>query len=74
MSAPEVERLYTVAEAAERLRVSKNYVYDRFRDGSLPRVELGTGRAKQRVAAPALQAFIDSRTYQSERSAACASS
>lgn len=56
-------RLYPVAQAAEVLSVSKDYVYDRIKEGAIPVVELGTGRAKQRIRADDLQTFIDTRTY-----------
>ena len=60
----EAVRLYSVAAAASRLDVSPDYVYARIRTGEIGVVELGCGRAKQRVRADVLQAFIDSRTYQ----------
>lgn len=60
-------RLYPVSKAAEVLGVSVNYVYDRIQNGDIPVVELGEGRAKQRVRADDLQAFIDSRTYGSKK-------
>lgn len=62
----EAVRLYPVAKAAEMLGVSVYYMYDRIHNGDIPVVELGTGRAKQRVRADDLQAFIDSRTYGSK--------
>lgn len=66
----EAVRLYPVAAAAELLGVSRYYIYDRINQGLLPVVELGTGRAKQRVRADDLQAFIDARTYGSPQSPA----
>jgi excisionase family DNA binding protein len=63
-------RLYSVAQAAEQLSVSRYYIYDRINEGLLPVVELGTGRAKQRVRADDLQAFIDARTFGSPQSPA----
>lgn len=62
----EAVRLYPVSKAADLLGVSVNYIYDRIQEGVIPVVELGTGRAKQRVRADDLQAFIDSRTYGSK--------
>lgn len=59
----EVPRLYSVAAAAELLEVSTDYIYDRIKADDFPVVELGHGRAKQRISATALQAFIDSRTF-----------
>jgi excisionase family DNA binding protein len=59
----EAVRLYSVASVAELLEVSKDYVYDRIKSGVLAVVELGDERAKQRIRADVLQAFIDSRSY-----------
>lgn len=56
-------RLYSVAAVAELLEVATDYVYDRIKAGELAVVELGHGRAKQRIAALELQRFIESRTY-----------
>lgn len=57
-------RLYSVVEAAAVLGISRHYVYDRIKDGTLAVVELGTGeRSKQRIRADTLQAFIDARTF-----------
>lgn len=66
MTATEAVRLYTIAEVAEVLRVSTDYVYDRIREGVLARVDLGTSRAKQRIRADVLQKFIDSRSFGNE--------
>jgi excisionase family DNA binding protein len=63
MPAAEAVRLYSVRSAAERLQTSVDYVYDRIKDGSLGVVELGSGRAKQRIRADVLQKFIDDRSY-----------
>jgi excisionase family DNA binding protein len=59
----EAVRLYSVAAAAELMEVSVDYVYDRIHAGELTVVELGHGRAKQRIRADVLQAFIDARTF-----------
>ena len=57
------QRLYTVAEVAEILGTSKAYVYERINGGEVRTVNLGTPvRAKMRVRADDLQAFIESRT------------
>lgn len=56
-------RLYSVATVAERLEVSKVWVYERIKSGELAVVELGSTRPKQRVRADVLQAFIDSRSF-----------
>lgn len=59
----EVERQYSVKAAADLLGVSVQYIYDRMDDGGLPRrLDLGGTRAKYRIPASDLQAFIDSRT------------
>lgn len=59
----EAVRLYSVRSAAEILETSTDYVYDRIKDGSLAVVELGSSRAKQRIRADVLQAFIDHRSF-----------
>ena len=56
-------RLYSVAEVADLLRCSTDYVYDRINRRELASVDLGSTRGKQRVSAAALQAFIDSRAH-----------
>lgn len=54
--------VYTVMESAVLLSVGKDYVYERINAGELPVVQLGTDhKAKRRIAATDLQAFIDSR-------------
>lgn len=63
MSTPQAVRLYTVADAALLLDVGKDYIYRAIAADELAVTELGHGRAKQRVRADVLQAFIDSRTY-----------
>lgn len=70
----ETVRLYSVVRAAEILGTSDDYVYDRINEGKLRAVELGTGRAKQRVRADDLQAFIDARTFGRQPGAAEVSS
>lgn len=59
----EAVRCYSVASVAKHLEVSTDYVYERIKSNDLPVVELGHGRAKQRIRADDLQAFIDSRTF-----------
>jgi len=59
----EVERHYSVATVAELLEVSKPWVYARISTGELPVVELGDTKAKQRISASTLQAYLDRRTY-----------
>ena len=59
----EVERQCSVKSVALILDVSADYVEDRIKDGSLPRrLDLGSTRAKYRIPASDLQAFIDART------------
>jgi len=59
----EAVRLYTVAAVAKHMQVSDNWVRERIKSGQLRSVELGSTRAKTRVRADDLQAFIDSRTH-----------
>jgi len=59
----EAVRLYSVSAVAGILGVSTDYVYDRIHAGDLAVVELGHGRAKQRIRADVLQAFIDARSF-----------
>lgn len=69
MNAPttvEAVRLYSVTAVADRLETSETYVRKQIHDGRLRAVELGSTRAKTRVRADDLQAFIDSRTFGSE--------
>lgn len=63
MSAEEDTQLLKVAEVAERLRVSRFWVYRRIESGDIPVVELGDTRKNQRIRESDLQAFIDARTY-----------
>lgn len=63
MATTEAVRLYSVATVAERLEVSKDWVYDRISSGVLAVVELGNTKAKQRIRADVLQAFIDSHSF-----------
>lgn len=64
----EVERQYSVKSAADLLDVSTQYIYDRMDDGELPRrLDLGGGKAKYRIPASDLQAFIDARTSDSRK-------
>jgi excisionase family DNA binding protein len=59
----EAVRLYRPRDVADLVGCSLSWVYERMNDGSLPRVELGSGRAKQRIRADDLQAFIEARTF-----------
>jgi excisionase family DNA binding protein len=59
----ETVRLYPVAKAAEVLGIGRTFMYSLINSGQIRVVELGTSKAKQRVRADDLQAFIDSRTY-----------
>lgn len=62
----EAVRLYPVAKAAEVLGIGRTFMYELIKSGQIRVVELGSTRAKQRVRADDLQAFIDSRTYGSK--------
>lgn len=56
-------RTLTVAEAADILQAPHHYVYDRIADGSLPVVDLSTGRRpKWRITAEGLERFVQART------------
>lgn len=55
------ERWYTVAEVAKLLRVGKDYVYARIKDGALTAVPLSDNGRKLRVTESALQAFMAAR-------------
>lgn len=52
-------QLWTVRETAARLRCGKDKVYDLIAKGELPVIDVGTGRAKTRVAETDLAAYID---------------
>lgn len=56
-------QLLTVRQAAERLGVGKDWVYERIERGEIPVVELGDTRKNQRIAEPDLAAVIEARTY-----------
>lgn len=64
MAVTEAVRLYSVSTVAERLDMSREWVYDRIADKSLPVVNLaaGTSKSKMRVRADDLQVFIDARS------------
>jgi len=57
------ETLLKVTDVAERLRVSRDWVYRRIESGQLPVVELGDTRKNQRIRESDLEAFIEARTY-----------
>ena len=55
--------LYTVADAAEALGVSRAYLYERIQDNRIATVDLGTdNKPKLRIRADSLQAFIQELT------------
>lgn len=58
---PEV--LLKISDAAERLSVSRYWIYRRIESGELPVVELGSTRKNQRIRESDLDAFIEARTY-----------
>ncbi|WP_434316386.1 helix-turn-helix transcriptional regulator [Leifsonia sp. P73] len=57
-------RLYSVRTVAERMEMSRDWVYAQIRAGRLRAVELGDTRAHTRVRSDDLQAFIDARTFE----------
>lgn len=59
-----MDRTYlTVTEAAEALGVSRQYIYNRISEGSLPTLQLGTGgQSKYRISSRALDEFVAART------------
>ncbi len=59
----ETVRLYPIAKAAEVLGIGRTFMYQLVNSGQIRVVELGNTRAKQRIRADDLQAFIESRTY-----------
>lgn len=62
MTANEPVQLLTVLQAAERLGMKRGWVYLRIKDGSLPVVEVGSGRSRLRIRSDHVQQFIESRT------------
>jgi excisionase family DNA binding protein len=56
-----LQRLHSIADAAEILSVSTEYVYRAIEAGELSAIDLGHGRAKRRVRASELERFIVSR-------------
>lgn len=62
-----VEAHYSVATVARLLDVSDQWVYDRIKEGTFSSVvELGDGRAKQRIPASVVQRYLDERTHYRE--------
>lgn len=54
--------LLSIPKAAERLGVSRYYIYDRINDGTLPVVQLASDtKSKKRVSEEDLDAFIARR-------------
>lgn len=63
--------LHTVADAAQALGVSLNYMYERIRDNRIATVDLGTDlKPKLRIRADTLVAFVQERTTQATGEAA----
>ena len=58
MTTTATPRLLTVAEAAERLRVSKPTIYRRIGDGTLPAVRLGNAFGPLRILEDELEAWL----------------
>lgn len=63
----EVERHYPVAEVARLLGMSRVWVYDRLNDGTFVTANFGAGKSKKRIPASSVNAFIESRTYDSKK-------
>ena len=60
--------LFTVADAAETLGVSLNYLYERIRDNRIATVNLGSdNKPKLRIRADTLQSFIQNLTSGGDR-------
>lgn len=57
------EALLKIADAADRLAVSRFWIYRRIESGELPVVELGDTRKNQRIRESDLDSFIAARTY-----------
>jgi excisionase family DNA binding protein len=57
------EALLKVAEAAVRLSVGDDWVYERINRGEIPVVELGDTRKNQRIRESDLDSFITARTF-----------
>lgn len=57
------DRLLKVADAAERLAVGTDWIYERINRGEIPVVELGDTRKNQRILESDLLVFIDERTH-----------
>jgi excisionase family DNA binding protein len=57
------DRHYSIATVAELLEVSTSWVYSRIASGELRVVELGDSKAKQRIAASTLRAYLAGRSY-----------
>jgi excisionase family DNA binding protein len=55
------ERLYTMAEVAERLRCGRTNVYDLVDERALTVIRFGSGKGGLRVKGSLLEAFLDSR-------------
>jgi excisionase family DNA binding protein len=53
--------MMTVADVAERLKVSESFVYARMADGSLRHFVLGQGKGGKHVSEEQLQAYLASR-------------
>ncbi|MBW1639284.1 helix-turn-helix domain-containing protein [Microbacterium resistens] len=57
------EVLLKVGDAAERLSVSRYWIYRRIESGEIPVVELGDTRKNQRIRESDLDSLIAARTY-----------
>lgn len=59
----EVERHYPVAEVARLLGMSRDWVYEKLKDGTFVTANFGEGKSKKRIPASSINAFIDAHTY-----------
>lgn len=64
MAAP---KLNSIPEVAERLRCSRDHVYDLITTGRLAVVNIGIGRSRARITEDELARFIAANTYGTKR-------
>lgn len=63
----EVERQYPVSEVARLLGMSRDWVYERIKDGTFTVANFGDGKSKRRIPASSVNAFITAHTYGNEK-------
>lgn len=59
----EVERHYPIIEVARLLGMSRDWVYDRIKDGTFVVANFGTGKSKLRIPASSINAYIQAHTH-----------